>query len=125
MSDNSHHSHNHGATRHNEEMIRECIQDEAAVVNVANALKQLGDPSRLRIFWYLCHEEECVINIADAMNMTSPAISHHLRLLKAAGLIVSKRSGKEMFYSASDSELAQALHLTIEQIASITCPGKH
>ena len=90
----------------------------------AELFKQLGDGNRIRIFWLLCHCEECVINISSLMNMSSPAVSHHLRLLKGAGLICAKRDGKEMYYRASDTELAQALHQTIEHIAKITCPEK-
>ena len=63
-----------------------------------------------------------MLDIAAAVNMTSPAISHHLRLLKTAGLITSRREGKEMLYKASDSDLAQTLHKMIEDIAEITCP---
>lgn len=89
---------------------------------VAEAMRQLGDPSRLRIFWLLCHCEECVINIAAATGMSSPAVSHHLRLLKGAGLIVSSRNGKEMYYRAADTDMVFKLHHTIEEIARITCP---
>ena len=89
---------------------------------VAEIFKQLGDGSRIRIFWLLCHCEECVLNIAALMNMTSPAVSHHLRLLKGSGLIVSRREGKEMYYKTADTQLAQTLHRTIETIARITCP---
>lgn len=92
------------------------------IISVSEAMKQLGDPSRLRIFWLLCHTEECVANIAAAVNMSSPAVSHHLRLLKAAGLIVSHREGKEMFYRAADTRLADSLHHTIEKVAEIACP---
>ncbi len=102
--------------------IMEAMPSAETVRTVADALKQLGDPSRLRIFWLLCHTEECVADIAEYAEMTSPAVSHHLRLLKSAGLIVSRRDGKEMLYRASDSDLAQAFHHIIEQVAEISCP---
>ena len=89
---------------------------------VAQAMNQLGNPSRLRIFWLLCHCEECVINIAQATGMSSPAVSHHLKLLKSAGLIVANRNGKEMYYRAADTDIVLKLHHTIEEIARITCP---
>ena len=89
---------------------------------VADIFKQLGDGSRIRIFWLLCHCEECVLNIAAIVNMSSPAVSHHLRLLKSSGLIVSRREGKEMYYRTADTELAQELHHMIEKIGRITCP---
>lgn len=66
--------------------------------------------------------EECVINIAAIMDMSSPAISHHLRLLKACGLITSRRNGKEMYYKAADTEIVNELHHAIDKIAAITCP---
>ena len=62
---------------------------------VADIFKQVGDPTRVRIFWLLCHCEECVQNISALMEMSSPAVSHHLRGLKDNGLIVSRRVGKE------------------------------
>ena len=54
--------------------------------------------------------------------MSSPAVSHHLKLLKSSGLIVSRREGKEMYYRTADTELAQVLHHTIEKLGKITCP---
>lgn len=111
--------HQHGK---DEEKIINSLPSEERVHMVSTILKQLGDPSRLRIFWLLCHCEECVINIAALTDMTSPAVSHHLRLLKTSGLIVSRREGKEMYYKAADTDVAQSLHKIIESIADITCP---
>ena len=89
----------------------------------ADIFKQLGDGSRIRIFWLLCHCEECVINLSSMVEMSSPAVSHHLRQLKAAGLIVSRREGKEVYYKAADTEQAQLLHHMIEHLVEITCPS--
>ena len=90
---------------------------------VANVFKQLSDGSRLRIFWLLCHCEECVINISSLVHMSSPAVSHHLKQMKASGLIKSRREGKEVYYKAADTEQAKLLHHMIEKIMSITCPS--
>lgn len=88
---------------------------------VADVFRQLGDTTRIRIFWLLCHCEECVLNISALMEMSSPAISHHLRMLKSSGLIVSRREGKEVYYRASDSDQSRLLHQMIEQVMEITC----
>ncbi|MDY6283929.1 MAG: metalloregulator ArsR/SmtB family transcription factor [Hallerella sp.] len=114
-------THEHPVTEE-ELILAKRMPTEKAAVQVAEAMKQLGDVSRLRIFWLLCHAEECVTNIAELVNMSSPAVSHHLRLLKNAGLISYKRVGKEMFYTASDTALVHQLHHTIESVAEITCP---
>ena len=89
---------------------------------VADVFKQLCDGNRIRIFWLLCHCEECVINLAAIVDMSSPAISHHLKQLKSSGLVVSRREGKEVYYRAADTQQAQLLHDTIEQIMEMTCP---
>lgn len=89
---------------------------------LANIFRQLGDGSRIRIFWLLCHCEECVINLSSMVSMSSPAVSHHLRQLKLGGLIVSRRRGKEVYYRAADTEQAHLLHHMIEQMMKIACP---
>ena len=88
---------------------------------VADVFKQLGDTTRIRIFWFLCHYEECVLNISAMLEMSSPAISHHLRPLKNSGLIVSRREGKEVYYRAADTRQSRLLHQMIEQVMEITC----
>ena len=90
---------------------------------IAVLLKQLGDGNRLRLFWLLCHGEECVINLSAMVGMSSPAVSHHLRQLASAKLIVSRREGKEVYYKAADTEQSRLLHIMIEQVLKITCPG--
>lgn len=111
--------HDHGQTFEQE------LENMPSVENfqtVSDIFKQLGDGSRIRIFWLLCHCEECVINLSAMVNMSSPAVSHHLRQLKAAGLIVNRREGKEVYYTASKTEQAQLLHHMIEHLVEIACP---
>lgn len=97
--------------------------DKAAnFLAVSEMFKQLADSNRLRIFWLLCHCEECVVNISALMDMSSPAVSHHLRSLKDSGLIVSRRVGKEVYYRADKSEQCSLLHLMIERAMEISCP---
>ena len=88
----------------------------------ADLFKKLDDPNRLKIFWLLCHCEECVINLSSLMEMSSPAVSHHLKVLRSAGLIVSRREGKEVYYKAADTAQCRTLHETIERIMEISCP---
>ncbi|KIR03167.1 Cadmium efflux system accessory protein [Lachnospiraceae bacterium TWA4] len=90
----------------------------------ADVLKLLGDTSRSRIFWILCHCEECVMNLSAMVDMSSPAVSHHLKLLKTSGLITSRREGKEMYYTAAKNAQADLLHHTIEQMIEVSCPDE-
>lgn len=89
---------------------------------VAETLKQLCDAKRIRVFWLLCHEEYNVTALASVMEMSSPALSHHLRILKDAGLIISRKEKKEVFYKACDTEEARLMHRMIENIMKISCP---
>ena len=86
--------------------------------------KQLSDPTRVRIFWLLSHREECVINLAALLEMSSPAVSHHLRSLTESGLLVSRRDGKEVYYKTADTAQIQMLHEIVEQVMEIACPER-
>ncbi len=103
-------------------IIQEQLNQVDHFQTVAEVFKQLDDTTRIRIFWLLCHCEECVINISAMLDMSSPAVSHHLRPLKNSGLIVSRRDGKEVYYRAADTEQCRLLHEMIEQVMRITCP---
>lgn len=103
-------------------LIQEQLNQTNDFQTVADVFKQLSDTTRIRIFWLLCHCEECVINISAMLDMSSPAVSHHLRPLKNSGLIISRRIGKEVYYRAADTEQSHLLHQMIEQIMDITCP---
>jgi len=113
--------HNHGECEIENEIISrlECEHDFSTV---ADKFKLLDDATGLKIFWILCHTEECVINISAMLNMTSPAVSHHLRKLKAGGIITSRREGKEVYYKSAGTKEAKCLHETIEKMMEINCP---
>ena len=59
------------------------------------------------------------------MNMSSPAVAHHLKLLRDADLVVTRREEKEVYYSVSKTEKAQMLHHMIESIQEIACPDEN
>ena len=94
--------HEHGSARRDALLRRQLLLggDFSAA---AELFRLLDDSSRLRIFWLLCHMEACVANISAVTGMSSPAVSHHLRLLKEAGLVRSRREGKEVRYRAADT----------------------
>lgn len=111
--------HDHGQ---NSQKVLEHIPQEEIFQSVTDQLKLLGDVSRLKIFWILCHCEECVINLSAMMEMSSPAVAHHLKLLKTAGLVITRREGKEVYYKAAESEQMHMLHETVEKLMIISCP---
>ncbi len=89
---------------------------------LADSFKHLGDVNRVRIFWMLTHTELCTACIAQMLDMSSPAVAHHLKLLRESGLIEGRRVGKEVRYRASDTIAARTLHDAIEKMLAISCP---
>ncbi len=106
------------------EKLIEAMPPETKFIDAANLFKQLADGTRLRILWFLCHTEECGINIASAVDKSQAVVSHHLRTLNDNNLITSRRDGKEIYYKLADTELAELIHHIIETYFSEICPIK-
>lgn len=89
--------------------------------NAAETFELLSDPTRIKILWLLCHTEDCVANIAAAVNMSSPAVSHHLRVLKQAGILSYRKDGKEAYYTLADTEKAKHIHQIVDAVFNLYC----
>ncbi len=79
--------------------IRGALSEEATAAAVAR-FKALADPARLRMVALLAANAEpiCVCDINDGFDLAQPTISHHLRVLREAGLVTSERRGSWAFY---------------------------
>ncbi|KMZ40064.1 MULTISPECIES: metalloregulator ArsR/SmtB family transcription factor [Bacillales] len=65
----------------------------------------LGDVNRQEIIMILLENSNLNVNqLAEKVSISRPAVSHHLKILKQAGLITANKSGKETFYSLSSTE---------------------
>jgi DNA-binding transcriptional ArsR family regulator len=69
----------------------------------AMTLKQVSDPTRLQVILMLSEGEKHVGAICDQVNMTQPAVSHHLALLRHGGIIAPRRQGKNNFYGLTEA----------------------
>ncbi len=84
----------------------------------------LGHPVRLQILDVLAHHagQVCVCDLEAAVPVKQPTVSHHLRLLREAGLIDSERKGQWMYYFICHDSLA-ALHVRVaKQLHSFVTP---
>lgn len=86
--------HRHEDASHLHE-LEEYLRRTEYFQTVALVFRQLSDANRVRLFWLLCHCEECVVNLAAMMGMSPPALSHHLRQLRESGLIVKAIDGAD------------------------------
>ena len=74
-------------------------------LELADIFKALGDETRLTIVQLLVGRELCVCDILDSFVMSQPAISHHLKILRQAGVVRDKREGKWIYYSLNPATL--------------------
>lgn len=79
---------------------------------VADVFKLLGDPTRVRLLDALTHGERCVCDLATLVGLTESAVSHQLRLLRAARLVRVRRAGRLAFYALDDHHVIGLLHDT-------------
>lgn len=78
---------------------------EDVVLSLAELFKALGDPTRVKILSCLQMSDMCVGEIADKLGMSTSAISHQLRVLKAIKLVKGTKEGKEVRYSLDDDHV--------------------
>ncbi len=113
--------HDHGHNLNTAHVLEHMPCPDASA-EAAYMFSLLGDSSRIRIFWLLCHTEECVCNIAAAVGMSDAAVSHHLKILRLNNMISSRREGKEIHYSLADNDRARFAHQVLDSFFQINCP---
>ena len=87
--------------------------------DLVQIFKLLSDETRLRILLYLAREKELhVTALCDKLGQSQPAVSHHLALLRVAGLIEARRDGKHNFYSVRRAHFHRVME---ELFSSIQC----
>ncbi len=94
-------------------MLKEvgAVADRHELRVLADLLKSLADETRLAILSMLQDGEMCVCEIMEFLPVSQPAVSHHLRILRQAGLINDRRQGKWIFYSLDPEALESATAL--------------
>ncbi|MFA1549761.1 metalloregulator ArsR/SmtB family transcription factor [Actinomadura chokoriensis] len=83
---------------------------EQEAAELAGVFKALSDPVRLRLLNMIASAEEgeaCVCDLTGAFELTAPTISHHLKVLRQAGLIDGERRGTWVYYRAVPERLTR------------------
>lgn len=89
--------------------VRDKMPEDETISRLADIFKALADPTRARILYALTLEELCVCDLATLTGMTSSAVSHQLRLLRASRLVRFRRVGKMALYSLDDDHVRHLL----------------
>jgi ArsR family transcriptional regulator, lead/cadmium/zinc/bismuth-responsive transcriptional repressor len=88
----------------------------STVTAVADVFRLLGDATRVRLVDALSHGERCVCDLASLIGLTESAVSHQLRLLRAARLVRVRRAGRQAFYSLDDHHVLGLLRDTSRHV---------
>lgn len=113
--------HDHG---HITDKLQHEILGTKTFGTISDLFKLMGDEKRIQIFLLLCHCEECVVNISALLDVSVSTATRHIKQLKNAGLIISKKHCKEIYYTATKTPRSEALHLMIEKIIEVACPAE-
>jgi ArsR family transcriptional regulator, arsenate/arsenite/antimonite-responsive transcriptional repressor len=94
-------------------LAREPLSGDAAI-ELAGITKALSDPVRLRLLSIVASHtggEACVCDISVGIEVTQPTISHHLKVLRTAGLLDSERRGSWVYYRVIPEGLQKLAHV--------------
>ncbi len=81
----------------------EFVSEKTAVI-----FKAFCDENRIRILQILKSGEKCACRLLEALNITQPTLSHHMKILQESGVVNGRKEGKWMYYSISDIGLEKA-----------------
>ena len=99
---------------------RQGIPPEDHIQEMADLLKNLSDPTRIKLINALACSELCVCDLGAVLNMNQPAVSQQLRTLKQAGLVANRKEGKIVYYRLKDKRIMQIYDTTLIHLAETT-----
>ena len=94
--------------------LRSTAPPASVLENAGELLRALASPVRIAIVLQLHQGARCVHELVEALDVTQPLVSQHLRILKAADLVQGQRRGREVVYTLIDDHLA---HIVIDAVA--------
>lgn len=95
------------------------LQSKRTFLLLAETFQALGDSSRVQIVWALSKGELCVGDLAGLLEMSQPAVSHHLRTLRNLKLVRVRRDGRTSYYSLDDQHIDRLLKEGIEHVEDL------
>lgn len=84
--------------------------------HMAELFKVLGDPTRMRILFLISAREINVSDMAEKLNVSESAVSHHLKILRLNRLVRRRRDGKSIYYELKDNHVRAIIERGQEHI---------
>jgi len=92
------------------------IPDRVETGALAELFHQVSDPTRLHLLLELLDGERCVCDLASGASVSVSAVSHQLRSLRTARLVVGRREGRHIFYRLADDHVAVLVTAGLEHV---------
>lgn len=89
---------------------------------IAATFKALGDENRIRILKLLCSGEKCACKLLEELNISQPTLSHHMKILCGAGIVVGRKEGKWTHYSICCEGVRTVRALMRELLSGVNLP---
>ena len=93
------------------------IPVDEEIQDLAEFIKVFGDPTRIRILYYLREKPLCVHDLSHLSGMQQTAISHQLKVLRQMRLVKYHKEGRMAVYSLNDDHIGQILDIGLKHIA--------
>lgn len=93
------------------------VTSKTKAVDTVEFAKALADETRQKIMVLCCCKQLSVNDIVAALDVAQPTVSHHLKILKNAGLVHVERRGKQVMYTINQVQLAKACCKVAEDFA--------
>ena len=95
-------------------------EDETPYRDLEGFFSALGDATRLKMLRLIADEELCSCEVMAALELTQPTTSHHLGILERAGLLISKRNGKWVFYKIANAKVRSLINRGVSMMEEPT-----
>lgn len=89
------------------------LLDDAAYVDLAETFRALADSTRAKIVHAIADQPLCVCDLAQVVGVSEPAVSQHLRLLRALRIVRRTRAGKMVYYRLEDEHVRALLGMAL------------
>lgn len=103
----------HSVNPENVALGRRLLASEDLYARLAETFRTLANPTRAKIVYSLLHQELCTCDLAAIVGLSEPAVSQHLRRLRALRVVRHRRAGKMVYYSLDDDHIRTLISVAL------------
>ncbi len=89
----------------------QAISEEEATLLHRYICEGVGDPKRLMLLYLVAEHPHNVSELTEALGVSQPTVSHHLRILRERGMVIAQKEGTTIYYSLGDPRILDALNV--------------